>query len=152
MNAQDLIAQLAQETKLFDLKLDENGCARLVFDQSINIDIEHVQDENQLVLYAVLELPQTGDNRSAVLEKLLKANYFGRGTGGAVFSLDPWKNDILLTKTLDLNHCDWVEFSNALDSLVNAVEHWQAELTAAPTQPAGFSPVASGIDPLLLRA
>lgn len=145
MNAQDLIAQLAQEVNLPDLQLNDRGCARIVFDQKIPVDIEHLADDNRLVLYSVLGQP-VGD-RASVMERLLHANYFGSGTDGAVFSLDPWKHDILLIRTLELDGCDWTAFSAALDSLVGHVERWQAELSGTPM------PDTTGVsgEPMLMR-
>ncbi|MBK5941111.1 type III secretion system chaperone [Halochromatium roseum] len=147
MNAQDLIAQLARETGLSDLRLNDKGCARVIFDQTIAIDMEHLADDNRLVLYAVLGHP-AGD-RASVMERLLQANYFGSGTGGAAFALDPWKNDILLIRTLELEGCDWTAFSAALDSLVAHVERWQAELSTTPTPETAGAPAAG--EPMLMR-
>ena len=119
MHAQDLIALLAARAGLPALKLSSDGTAALVIDDKLTLNLEHDEPAGRLLAYVPLgSLPV--QDREAHAVRLLRANLFGRDTGGAVLALDG--DELLLTRTLELEHTDDTRFIAALEALVEAAQ------------------------------
>lgn len=112
---------------LGNLKLDENKVCRLIFDKKFTVDIEANDDESVAHIYsAVCIIPPI--EKEALYEKLLNANPFGRGTGGATFGIDLETGKIPITRTLVLDKTDYQDFVNAPESFVNHLEAWRDKI------------------------
>ena len=55
---------------------------------------------------------------------MLAANLFGCGTDGAVFSLDPHHNEVILERSYPLRTVDANELRDGLESLLQVVDIW----------------------------
>ncbi|OIO60650.1 MAG: hypothetical protein COZ46_01295 [Verrucomicrobia bacterium CG_4_10_14_3_um_filter_43_23] len=127
MNIRDILSELGKQMGLGNLKLDENKVCRLIFDKKFTVDIEANDDESIAHIYsAVCIIPPI--EKEALYEKLLDANPFGRGTGGASFGIDLEMGEILITRTLVLDKTDYQDFVNALESFVNHLEAWTEKI------------------------
>ena len=134
MTPQNLIAELGQKMNLPNLSLDAQGLAKLVFDASLEVNIEYDTSTNQLHLYTLLgQVPTAG--KAEVFEKLLAGNLFGAATHGAVLAIDPLTGDIVITTTLQPDKTDMVDFEQALEHHVMAAEQWGSQV-----KPEGMPP------------
>lgn len=132
MQIDDAIAQLGQKMGV-ELKLDENRACRLVFDGTINVDFEAPDAlADQLVMSCVVAADVFPEGREAVLQSLLEANLFGRGTGGGTLALDEERGEILLQRALTMSHADLQDLVNAMEQLVQYAEAWTERLKKGP--------------------
>ncbi len=127
MNATDLIAEFAQRSRLPSLSLSDEGTARIVIDETLEIDLEHDDVQRQLHLYTSLGQPPL-EEREAFYARALAANLFGRATGGATLALDALRGDVLLVRSVDIDTTDITALEAALQSLVDARERLSVEL------------------------
>lgn len=140
MNIPDLMSELGKQMGLEDLKLDRDGVCRLVFDGKLAVDFESGEDGRVLHLYSILS-PLPGEGTEMLCLRLLEANLFGRGTGGATFAVDPDPGDVVLFRTFDMERTDFQGFINQLESFVNHLEGWSREIIRTPSE-AGAEPEA----------
>lgn len=127
MKIQEYLSELAQKLMLPDLKLDDQDCCRLVFDESITVDIEYDDAEKRVFIYsAVAALPV--QNKGQIYEDLLRDNLFGRQTAGACFAVNAVDGDIVLYHSCQAETIDFIEFCNWLETFVSTVEFWSDEL------------------------
>lgn len=132
MQIDDAIAQLGQKMGV-ELKLDENRACRLVFDGTLNVDFEAPEAlADQLVMSCVVAPDVFPEGREAVLQSLLEANLFGRGTGGGTLALDEERGEILLQRALTMSRSDLQDLVNAMEQLVQYAEAWMERLKKGP--------------------
>ena len=123
-----LLEALGSHIGIRDLKLNDDHVCRLVLDKTLVIDIEHIVGTETVHVYAVVGTHL--GNGPTVYRKLLSANLFGNGTGGAVLAFDDQRDEVLLTHTFDLEVVTPEKFVATLDSFVGYVETWTNELLA----------------------
>ncbi|HAO32696.1 MAG TPA: hypothetical protein DCQ84_07070 [Candidatus Competibacteraceae bacterium] len=126
MNIRDALAELGQQMGL-PITLNEQGVCRLVFDQRFTVDIEASADRDTVHLYSVL-CPIPPEDRESFYERLLEANLFGGGTGGAWFAVDALHNEVLLNRALTMANTDYQDFVGILESFVNHLESWEGKI------------------------
>lgn len=145
MNISDAIVQLGQDMGL-PLKLDANRACRLVFDGRIEVDIEAPEGQGDAVHLscAVGNVPAGG--REALYEAMLEANLFGRGTGGAVLGIDKSFNEIVLTRTLQMDGTRYQDFVKAIEQLVLHANTWTGRIASfahgSPAQKSAIDPAS----------
>lgn len=133
MNANDLITDFALRAGVAGLKLNEMGVARLMVDERLSVFFEQDSDESRLHLYTSLgSAPAEG--RELFFTRLLAANLFNRRTAGATIGYDESANELLLSRTLDLESCTPTLFDAALEGLIQVSESLQAEFASIPSQ------------------
>ncbi|WP_081452580.1 type III secretion system chaperone [Verrucomicrobium spinosum] len=137
MNAVSLLSELGSQMGISGLQFDDQGCARLVFDGSVTLNLEHEPSSSKLQIYSVLgKVPV--ENKEHVFQILLEGNLFGAETGGAVLSLDPLEREIVLFRTFEGDGLTGAAFGEAVGSFVDAAEDWTARLAnSAQTAPVG---------------
>lgn len=145
MNATDLVGELAQRTGLANLALSGDGTASLVVDGTTTLHIEHDAAAQRLHVYTPLGVPPAA-GREACFGRLLEANLFGLQTGGGSIALHRPSNQLLLTRSMDLDTTDITALEAALDQMLQAVASVKA-LVDAPngTESAPFDPRLSGL-------
>lgn len=139
MEAQDLLTNLGTVIGLPDLKFDAQGCARLVFDQSTPVDLEHDPQSGCIQVYSVLGPTPPGDDLP-LYRKLLEANLFGTETHGATLAIDAVRREILLCRRVDLSNATVDSFNLALESFVATTEHWKQQLDRGEVSDAASPP------------
>lgn len=145
MNATDLIGELAQRAGLPALRLSSDGTASLEVDGTTRLHIEHDAPGNRLNLYTPLGAPP-GNGREACFGRLLEANLFGMQTGGGSIAFHRPSNQLLLTRSMDLESTDITALESALEQMLRAVATVKA-LVDAPdiAESPGFDPRLSGL-------
>lgn len=136
-----LLNELATRMGLDGLRLDSNGVCRLVFDQTIAVDLEPSADKT--LLHMVAELgPLPPDAPAPWLRRLLAASFMGQDTGGAHLALDPLNNDVVLCQRLALDGLEITRFVPELEAFVNYAQDWIhrfADGNESRVAPAGIS-------------
>ncbi len=126
---QDLLSALGAHVGITGLALNDDNVCRLVLDRTLVIDIEHLPGTPTVQVYSVVG-GHPGNN-AALCHRLLSANLFGQGTGGAVLALDEQRGEVLLVQSFDLATTTAEAFVAKLDGYVGYVEAWTAELVSA---------------------
>ena len=119
---QTLLNELGQHMGIGELNLDNDGYCALQFDEDIVINFQYWQDEQQLVIYADLGVPASGEQ---LYSALLEANLFWRLTLGATLSLsgdEPPHVIIALKQAWQSQNA--VDLAVTLERFVNTVEDW----------------------------
>jgi len=124
MDAADTIQALVGSLGLADAQPDERGACGLVFEEEIHLTLEPDPQRPTLMhCHASLgTLPANGERRR--IEELLRANYLGAGAGGAIFSIDGAKDEVVLDLCLDVAVSDLGEISRRLAAFVGEVGQW----------------------------
>jgi hypothetical protein len=138
MNAQELLHALAVQLGLPGLALSPQGTAQLLVDASLALNLEHEPAADCLHTYLALG-PLPPPPREPLLAALLLHNAFGQGTGGGSLALTAGGTpQILLQRRFELDGLTPQRLASALEALLDAAQHLQAELPqlAQQTQPA----------------
>lgn len=77
------------------------------------------------------------DREESFRKVALEANFFGRGTGGAVFSLNPETGAYTLVRSERLDRLEPKSFFSLVEMFVNTLAAWEAIATAGGVQPSG---------------
>ncbi|PTY07814.1 hypothetical protein DB347_06205 [Opitutaceae bacterium EW11] len=127
MNPSDLVQEIGERLNLTGLTLNDGIC-RLVFDNSLPIDIED-DDAGNLCFHSVLA-PLPHDGRESLLAGLLSAHLFGIETDGAVFGLHPRTEELYLFRTLPVEGLEVEPALDALERFTHQVETWKRKIEA----------------------
>lgn len=145
MYLNELLSQAGVDMGLGPIRLNADGLCRLIFSQTIIVDIEQANDEpGTALIYATVGIVPP-EAREGLLLHLLEANLFGQGTGRATLAVDPARSEILLFRRFDLERLEYAEFIRDLESFVNLAGSWIEKLATArptPSQSASESPAA----------
>ncbi len=130
MNTDEVIQAIATALEAPDLKLDDQGCARLRVDDTIDVNFEASRSSHLLHVYCTLG-PVPTDDRERTFEQLLTANLFGADTGGATLAIDAGFNEIVLCT--DIGNHGWTAelILSRLQRFIDAALGWR-ERFAAP--------------------
>jgi hypothetical protein len=129
-----LLHYLGTQLGLDTLALNDHGVASLKFGDDLVVHLEPDPQQPVAHLYAPLcKLPADAAGRSALLEPLLIANAFGRGTAGAFFSIDENHQEILLGRILDLNRIEPQDLHQWLKDIVSTLVIWRRRLPGLQT-------------------
>ena len=134
MTLSEMLAQLGSQIGL-SLKLDQSGTCRLIFDGETSIDIEVVSGAaDQAYLHTMVGVVPAGVGED-FYELLLSANLFGRGTGGAILSVDPQRREVILHRTLQLGSMSYPEVTAALEAFITQTRAWTHQLRSGSSRP-----------------
>lgn len=144
MTLEKLLEELARKMGLPTLRLNAHGMVRIVFDKTVEVDIEAPLHAPVFHLVTLLGLaPREG--REALFGKLLEANVFGHATGGATIAVDLESGEIFLHRSFDRYCTDAEFFVGAFAAFVDAAEEWRAKIAA---DAAARRPEAAGTEEL----
>lgn len=138
MRIEEALDQLGRQIGL-TLRLDAAQSCRLVFDRSLAVDIEALEDGARVFLHAVVGRLPAGDVQK-LLTDLLEANLFGRGTGGSVLAVDAGLKEVVLHRALDMKTIDYAHFTAALEGFLTHARAWTDRLGKARTSDYGTTP------------
>lgn len=128
MDLSNFLSTFGQTFGLRSTSLD-NGVCRLVFNETISVNIEEgVRPGTALVYASVGELPADTEARKARCEEALMANAYGAKTGGAALSLKADQKILALSTTLYFAQLDADGFADYLNSFVHQVAKWRQHL------------------------
>jgi len=132
-DALDLLAAYGQMMGLPSLKFNEQGCARLMFDDTVAVDLEIDEPGNCVHLYSVLGPVPPGDNH-VLYRQLLEGNLFGQQTGGALLAVDGTREDLLVCSRVGLPGATPAGLALSIDALAGAARDWQQRLASGALQ------------------
>ena len=124
--ASQLLRALGQRIGIADLQFNEDRVCRIVIDGSTVVDVEQLEDEQTFYLISTVgsRVPANADT----YELLLRANLFGRGTGGAVLSYDEDKDEVILFQALNAQWFTEEGFASVFEKFLEYTENWIKEL------------------------
>ena len=134
MNTRHELNELLSTLGMPALEFDANGCASLLFNDSIAVNFEHDRASGLLHLYTDLG-PLPVDGRETVYRALLEANLFGVETRGATLALDQNQNQVVLFKTVHDSSLTLSSFSQLLAGFVDCATLWQQRLISSADGP-----------------
>jgi len=136
-----LLQYVSDALGLESLELNEHGVMSLRFNDSIDLHIEPDPDDRHCHLYSQLcRVPDDAGQRLALFEALLSANCFGRGSGGATFSVDDHNREVLLGRQFDLTMTDPQQLQDWMLSVLTNMEVWRQRLPDILGQSSNPSP------------
>ncbi|HSI85271.1 MAG: type III secretion system chaperone [Candidatus Methylacidiphilales bacterium] len=159
MSIINLLSELGSHMGMNQLRPNEHGICRLVFDQKLKVDLEPSEDGKSLLVYTkVGEIPHGA--ASGFYRMLLDASLFGRGTGGgATLALDGDAGEVFLQAILPLDKLDAIVLSSTLEDFLNTAETWVSHFEAnefphwdEPVTESGSATRSSGNDDSAERA
>lgn len=149
MNTDEVIQAIATALGAPDLKLDDQGCARLRVDDTIDVNFEASRSSHLLHVYCALG-PVPASDRERTFEQLLTANLFGADTGGATLAIDAEFDEIVLCT--DIGNHGWTAelILSRLQRFIDAALGWRERFAdlhtaeEAPTLSRNEAPRSSG--------
>lgn len=129
MRPDQLLQGLGRTLGLPDLAFNQEGCARLVFDDTIAVNLEFEATNGRLHLYSELcSLPTPG--REALLLALLEANLLGLETRGATLAVDSVSQDVVLCRSLSQPELNAGHLHDVVEAFVDSAEQWRNRIEA----------------------
>lgn len=137
MNIPDAIAELGHLLGLGLVTLNDDGAARIIFDDSLEVDFL-ADEEEEGWLHLTGRVCEVGpDVAPAFLKQLLHAHFLGQGTGGATFSLAADDTEIHMGRKLHVTPMEFSEFGNHVETFVNYLEAWRRMVQSGEIDRAG---------------
>ena len=147
----DWLARLGEILGMQGLALDAHGSCAFTIDDSVDIVIEASAGDDMLYLYA--PMLRLGPNEpESLYEDLLKRNYPGRESGGAVFAINQRDAQIVLCLSCPLDMLDETGFFVLMKDFIETATHWWEHFNAPGLahDESTEGPPPPGIDPRLL--
>jgi hypothetical protein len=121
-----LLSRFGAGIGLPDLAPDDEGYCCLSFDE-LKTHLQHDNEQDELLVFT--RLGEIDDDEPASLyERLLAANFFWSGTGGATLSVQPEDGSVFLAVKAPMRMLDQAAFEKLLEHFIDAAEHWRAEV------------------------
>ncbi len=122
---QNILKALTQELGSEELRREEDGRVIFTLDDRVGVALFTVDAEEGEVdsLVAILPLGPVPDNNTALLHRLLCANYLGADTADGTIAIDEEIGCFVLTRVFEMPLSEEA-FLPALGRLVNAARYW----------------------------
>lgn len=144
-----LLAELAADTGLGDLAAEPNGVCLLVFDGGTSLYLVADPSDASLVLWTAVAAAPAADP-AGFYRRLLIANLFWQGTGGATLGLEPGHEQAILALRRPLETLDLAGLKGAIELMVEGTERIRKDLVEAPVPEE--APPAFGAANLFIQA
>lgn len=128
-NYKQLLSELGQAVGLADLAPDKDNYCCLGFDDKIITHLQYNEENEILMLFAQLGTIDE-DKTVALYPRLLKANLFWQGTGGATIGIDDETREVLMSYQTPMRFIDFPKFQELLEGFINTAELWINTLEA----------------------
>ena len=126
MTLTKLMGEFAKAANVDRIEPEADGCYSLEIDGMV-VRFSEVAEKDELFMWAeVGALPPEG--REPLSHTLLTADFMGRGTLGAVLSVDPDSETVFLHRTDSVKALDFDHFRTKLEQFVNVLETWRKTL------------------------
>ena len=130
MDIDQLVEQFGQDSGLGNLKLNQDGLCRLVFDDKLFVDIE--KTSNNFVLHSVVGKPPVQqDEQLQYMEMLLQANGPDHAIGDIHLGFDAKMDEILIFQNFSDVDVNYEYFKRCMDEFIAQVGKWRSRLSAA---------------------
>lgn len=125
MEVDEILAEFGRKTGLGNLKLNDDGLCRLVFDSTLIVDVERTS--SGFVLHSVVgQVPSV--NKSEFFEMLLQANGPENVEGQTAIGVDSNLNEALLYQNFTDMNVTFEYFEKSLDIFLSQIGKWKARL------------------------
>lgn len=124
-----LLSELASVLDLEDLAPDEDDYCCLGFDDSIIVHFQYNDEIGALMLFSQVGTVEE-QYAAEIYPKLLHANLFWQGTGGATLGIDEDTQEVILCYQTPIKDLDVKQFEDLIEGFVNTSELWIETLTA----------------------
>ena len=124
---EQLLESLGQTVGISGLKPDAEGYCCLGFDDLV-VHFQHSAGDDSLLIFSRLAEINTDDVQQ-LYGKLLSANNFWQGTGGATLGVDTDEEAVYLAHRLPVSVLTATTFDHELSAFVAAAERWAKEIT-----------------------
>lgn len=131
MKAEQLLSDLGLSMGLNDLKFNEEGCARLVFDGTTAVNFESDASSGLLQLYTELG-PLPPEGREALYLQLLQANLLCLDTQGATLAVDSANHEVVMCRMLVAEDISSANFTHVVEGFVSSAKKWRTQLDDSP--------------------
>jgi hypothetical protein len=121
-----LLEEFGASLGLSDIKAGEDGACHIAFEPDTELSMLPDPVDGDLVVWT--SPGALGADKEAACRKLLEANLFWRGTGGATLSLLPGSDEIVLATRRPLAGLDVEGFKALIEQMVLQSERLQHEL------------------------
>ena len=128
-NYKQLLSELGQAVGLSDLAPDKDNYCCLGFDDKIITHLQYNEENEILMLFAQLGTIDE-DKTVDLYPRLLKANLFWQGTGGATIGVDDETREVLMSYQTPMRFIDFPKFQELLEGFINTAELWINTLEA----------------------
>lgn len=128
-NYKQLLSELGQAVGLPDLAPDKDNYCCLGFDDKIITHLQYSDANEVLMLFAQLGVIDE-DKVNDIYPRLLKANLFWQGTGGATIGVDDETREVLISYQTSMQFMDFPKFQELLEGFINTAELWINTLEA----------------------
>lgn len=119
----DLMAEFGESIEISDLALDEDGFVCVVTEIGISLNIEHLEEDDSLLMHATVgEIPD--EQRFVVYEEMLKANFLWRDTMGATLSVTPDGQHAMLMISVTTGDLDVPKLINVFECATGLAYVW----------------------------
>lgn len=145
----NLLKDLGHAIQLPGLAPDDDGYCCLSFDDKITVHIQLDQDTQNLTFFSEVGKINE-DYKKDVFERMLEANVFWLGTGGATLGVNAENLTATLGYQEPLNGIDFQRFQQLLEGFVNTSEKWidlLIEIQQGEPSSSGGSSSGGGVEP-----
>ncbi|MDP4650583.1 MAG: type III secretion system chaperone [Haliea sp.] len=144
MDATKLLEYLGRSMGAEDLVFNTQGCASLLFDNRIALNLESDREAGRLHLYIELgALPSHG--RERVYRTLLEGNLYGVQTGESALAVDPVTEAVVLCRSLWSEEASGTAFVEIVRTMVSCADVWQRALANGSLDGAPLAAAATGV-------
>lgn len=131
---QQWLKTLSQELNLNeDLVLDEKNQCFLMFDDTMLVEIEYNDKDQQFLFKGSLGNIEDWQTKQ-IYQRLLEANMLWKETQGALFGLQQYSDKVVLIQHTPVANCDYKNFESCLATFVNTFEYWLKHLAEMQAQ------------------
>lgn len=128
--------------------LEENGCARIRFDESLDIVVEGHENLGLLLLHAPVHSLSNCPDRSALFQNALETALFGVGTGGCVLGYDRDSDQLVLSVSRPVQNLDSQGFVNLFGQFTEIATRLRGTFSQNPAEASGNGDVDEDPDKL----
>lgn len=150
MDASRLLEHLASTMGVEGLAFNTDGCACLMFDGRIALNLESDRITGRLHLHVELG-PLPSRDREAVYSALLEGNLFGALTGEATLAVDRAAEAVVLCQALRSEELSGATFIEIVQTMVRCADVWQKALAdgtlGATERAAGSTAATESVQP-----
>ena len=144
MDATKLLEYLGRSMGVEDVAFNTQGCASLLFDARIALNIESDPEAGRVHLHIELgALPSHG--RELVYRTLLEGNLFGAQTGESALAVDPTTEAVVLCRSLWSEEVSGTAFVEIVQTMVSCADVWQRALANGALDGATVSAAATKV-------
>lgn len=125
----DLLKMLGAEVGIDTLACDVNGSCSMSFD-AIVVNMEYLEESSTLFFYSAIAKVEK-ESKSVIMEELLDANCFFKGTQGASLGLDKVSGIVMLQYQSHVSTLEYGTFRNILQNFLTVADVYMRKINSS---------------------